>query len=741
MDVTCERCGTEYDFDDALVSERGTTVKCTNCGSQFRVFRPAPSAGPERWVVRTVDGRELVFAALRELQGAIGTSVVGREDVLSRGGGRPRRLGSIAELEPFFKQAISVAATSTAPGLGLPRAQRQEAAIRQEEPPPKRGGTLPPPPPVMFAGAAADRYEGRTLPIPPGQNPGGFSAPSSREQVNNTAIAGTMLPSSAVAAPISSSRPQELTEADLEPVTIARHTSQLGLSGNERTLPVPIGPVQGGHGPPPVVVVTPGGRGNANEASLRHGSAPGSSPVNDTLSDRDGAERSEGRAQNWTQRSPDHATPAARVPDQSGVVDKRDMMAAAPEPAERPKPVPETRARSATATPTSTPGEVRMSYIPEGEHSVSPRFSMMASRRGSSGRWIVGVVLVGAIAVVGATIGRKYLNTGPAQSPAPAADERVARLLEESEKSLQGGDLEGAKEQLDKASVLAENDPQVVSHLAQLAVVRADLSWLKVRISPREGPEAQVAQAELGAALERMKKAVEAAQALLPSDPAVRRSRVHALRIAGDRAAARALVAAAPATGRTPDDDLMLAALDLAEDKPAWPTVIERLRSAASAEGNLGLARAMLVYALASSGDAAGAKAEHDRITAFTRPHPLTVALLAFLARTQGDKPAASAAPTASASAKPSASASAAPSASAKVVASGPAQGSSQGSSPSPGSTRISDDYVAPNAGTVDVSDMNGHAPAPKPTAPAPSSPPTPPPTPPSVDTSDLPTK
>ena len=33
MDVTCERCGTEYDFDDALVSERGTTVKCTNCGA------------------------------------------------------------------------------------------------------------------------------------------------------------------------------------------------------------------------------------------------------------------------------------------------------------------------------------------------------------------------------------------------------------------------------------------------------------------------------------------------------------------------------------------------------------------------------------------------------------------------------------------------------------------------------------------------------------------------------------
>jgi predicted Zn finger-like uncharacterized protein len=170
MDVTCERCGTEYDFDDALVSERGTTVKCTNCGAQFRVFRPVPATGPERWVVRTVDGRELVFSALRELQAAISTGVVGRDDVLSRGGGRPRRLGSIAELEPFFKQAIVIAATSTAPGLGLPSARvhrsQDHASVaiplpRDPEAPPKRSGTLPPPPPILHMPQAGDRSEVR----------------------------------------------------------------------------------------------------------------------------------------------------------------------------------------------------------------------------------------------------------------------------------------------------------------------------------------------------------------------------------------------------------------------------------------------------------------------------------------------------------------------------------------------------------------------------------------------------
>jgi predicted Zn finger-like uncharacterized protein len=41
MAVVCDRCRAEYEFDDALVSERGTTVKCTNCGHQFKIYRPA----------------------------------------------------------------------------------------------------------------------------------------------------------------------------------------------------------------------------------------------------------------------------------------------------------------------------------------------------------------------------------------------------------------------------------------------------------------------------------------------------------------------------------------------------------------------------------------------------------------------------------------------------------------------------------------------------------------------------
>src|SRR5687768_18497155 len=103
MEVRCNRCGTEYEFDDVLISERGTTVKCTNCGFQFKVFAPdSRTHAPERWVVHTPAGEEIVFGSLRDLQRGIAERRVGPQDLLSRGDEPPRKLGLIAELEPFF---------------------------------------------------------------------------------------------------------------------------------------------------------------------------------------------------------------------------------------------------------------------------------------------------------------------------------------------------------------------------------------------------------------------------------------------------------------------------------------------------------------------------------------------------------------------------------------------------------------------------------------------------------------
>jgi predicted Zn finger-like uncharacterized protein len=103
MDVQCERCKTEYEFDDALVSGRGTTVRCTHCGHQFKVRGPEARDGADQWQVQTTSGQRLTFLSLRELQRAILAKQVTRGDVLTRGAGPARPLGTIAELEPFFE--------------------------------------------------------------------------------------------------------------------------------------------------------------------------------------------------------------------------------------------------------------------------------------------------------------------------------------------------------------------------------------------------------------------------------------------------------------------------------------------------------------------------------------------------------------------------------------------------------------------------------------------------------------
>lgn len=145
MDVTCERCDTEYEFDETLVSDRGTTVKCTQCGHLFRVFRPGaastslgPSAPVTRatvWRVRAKTGLVYSLNSLRELQARIKSGALTEEDEISRDDEIWKPLGTIAELAPFF-DAARTAPAPIAEGeprrvSGLPtQAQRPEQAVR-----------------------------------------------------------------------------------------------------------------------------------------------------------------------------------------------------------------------------------------------------------------------------------------------------------------------------------------------------------------------------------------------------------------------------------------------------------------------------------------------------------------------------------------------------------------------------------------------------------------------------------
>ena len=240
------------------------------------------------------------------------------------------------------------------------------------------------------------------------------------------------------------------------------------------------------------------------------------------------------------------------------------------------------------------------------------------SRRRSVGGFIVAAVVVGGVLMLGAVWAQKNLGVTLGTKPptvTPTVDPRVATFLATGEKALADGNFDLAKESFDKASALSEKDAHVLLGLARLAAVRADVLWLKSRLLPPDAAdEHRITRDGLGELAAGARKAADDALAVAPDDPAALRAKIDALRISGDRDGARALVGKITSSAAQPESAYVLAALDLAEAEPLWPTVVERLKAASSVETGPGRARAALVFALARSGDAAGAKAEVERL-------------------------------------------------------------------------------------------------------------------------------
>jgi tetratricopeptide (TPR) repeat protein len=226
--------------------------------------------------------------------------------------------------------------------------------------------------------------------------------------------------------------------------------------------------------------------------------------------------------------------------------------------------------------------------------------------------------------------------------PATSAplDPQAEAFVTDGERAMSEGRLDDAKTALDKASVLAPKDGRVLLDLARLETVRADLVWLDLRLNEGALPEEKSAKQrqleDLGG------KAIHAADAAVgaaPDDLGAIRVKVDALRVVSNLREARDLAPKIKTIEAQPETAYVLAALDLAEPGPQWKVVIERLRSAAVGEGNLGRAQALLVYALGKSGDAAGAKRELDRLSSLLRPHPLIGSLRSFVGKLQQQAP------------------------------------------------------------------------------------------------------
>lgn len=624
MDVRCNRCGTEYEFDDALISERGTTVKCTNCSYQFKIYpRGAAGSVPERWVVRGRD-KEQVFTSLRDLQRAIADRRVGPNDLLSRGADPPRALGSIPELEPFFasqmpnpRQFQSPPQTlhgMAPPGPGAPTTLPQpigkvtrrgigktDAAAAGSGPTTERlaPSTERTAPPTGTAGAAPNTTLDRTLPI---ERPSQATGPGRTLPLSQNAPVPTQ----------HSPVPNPVQTAPLAPA--APHT--------ERGAPAP--PAQGSAPTPPAAVPPAAGAPVPQKNPDFLATVP--SPVAPTAP----------AAAAPAAADPTAAAPRATAPSSPNLALQPTEFArdSAPRAAEN---APLSRAQLTPRPPQSS--EPRLS--PDSRRDKFPSYDTFAEvmpepgRRARS-RWIAGVVVLAVAGLFGATLGRQYLSKymAPPEKIEKATDDRVKRLLDEGMRALDAADYEAAKESFVKAQALADRDAKVLSALARLETLRADLFWLKLRLlDPSAGPLVQSTHRELGQRVGRARAAVDRAFAVAPEDAAVAAARVDTLRIAGEEKRAREWIAPVAQNSGDPGNAYVLAALDLAEASPVWGTVIERLKNAAVSPHEAVRARAALIYALVRAGRGSEAESELAKVRGTEPPHPLLDELEAFVKR------------------------------------------------------------------------------------------------------------
>jgi predicted Zn finger-like uncharacterized protein len=629
MDVRCSRCGTDYEFDDTLISERGTTVKCTNCSYQFKIYPPkSAAAAPERWVVRTSAGKELVFTSLRELQRGISDRRVGPNDLLSRGHQPARPLGAIPELEPFFPNAPG-------PSRGTSPAARTLHGVA--------------PPPTGTPGPDRDeRPTSRGI----GQRGAANAAPdTTKDDVPATnaepLAAGTEAPTVKLDAPgLSTTLP---LSKPMSPTGYSQRAPEPMILGS--IVPTDPGPAR----PPPKpaerprAAATPPAQSSTPTAAMPGRTLPLGTPAPKSFDTTMPAAAPPAMDTNPPPEPPaaELATPppppdaitepraaatlpststARQTPSSAGALDATLPVASQPRAA---RPVPSQPLQPTPPPPPISTRERLPSY------DETPNLDAEPGRRARS-RWIVGIVFLGVAGLLGLTVGRQYAArlTSTPTPEGSARDERASRFLAEGTRLADQADYEGAQESLAKAHALADRDPAVLAALARLETLRADQSWLKLRLlDPTQSALVQATHRELGRRAGKARQAVDAAFRVAPEDPTVTRARVDAMRLAGEEKRAREWIAPVAANAADPQNAFVLAALDLAEAAPAWAPVIDRLRTASVSERESSRARAALVYALVRAGRVTEAEAELSKIAAAERPHPLVDELTSFVSR------------------------------------------------------------------------------------------------------------
>jgi predicted Zn finger-like uncharacterized protein len=440
MDVTCPRCQTDYEFDDALVSERGTTVKCTNCGHQFRVFRPrASQAGiptavsPELWRIDRREGEPLELRSLVELQRAIRAGRVSRTDLLRRGDGPARRVGDIPELEPFFPAARPDVPQHTLPlptlggsldGPSMPGGQRIPAHT------PAYGKAPTPSPPATNAGST--RSGSGTL-RPPGAIPPPAQPPRTSNEGSNP---GAQRPRS-----VPPPRPDTSLRT---PLGLAPYVPSPSANPPPRP-PHPNDAPPDSVDPPTVPMQSM----SAADAAARVAAA-----------DAAAVARHAARA---TPLPPPRTPPPPHRPGVEPGKDRvslTDLVAGLPG-TEGAEPEPPARRRVDSSVPTSTARSEGTPSQPSREELYESLFPNTERRRKrGSAKWLVALFVIGGLVLVGATVGRPYVDKALAMAGiggAPSGSAVAARLqdaIAAGDRARTEGDYTVAREAYLRATVI-----------------------------------------------------------------------------------------------------------------------------------------------------------------------------------------------------------------------------------------------------------------------------------------------
>ena len=671
MDVRCARCGIEYEFDDALISERGTMVRCTECGHQFRVH---PShvipAEPDEWRVITVSGRTIVFRTLRELQQGISQGEVGRDATLLRGRLPPRPLGSIAELDPFFPTRAGAARqqntlTGVAPPAAAPPPGAKTSPTTGKVPVARVG--------LLTIKLPANNEVSADVPRPVGQRKTalGIGAPSlgstlpteptevktsvpkavSDEQSPPENLLPLVEPDKPAAAkPRGASEPPTLRdgEAPKPPTETAKIAVEPAKPADKKGSVPPPRPTRRTH-PTPAAGTRPTPAAGTRSATLHSAasaaeSAPAASPqkpstepppaqrtVNaETLLSEQSPVTLERAEPKTSQEIPALRMHALRPPPAEGAADDGLHFLAESKPIESPP--------SSPRVPVALPAPDQSPYIPtvppmRATSSEALGHAAAASRQGARvGRWLM-VILFGALVSLVAVLAHHRQSQSSQSDSAKSASDQDRRL-QVAREALRAGDLTLAHENLQASQTLGARDTRWLTLTARYDIVRADMNWLAVRLAdPNDTGRLETLKRELSENVAQSIKALTAVESLASSDPDIVAARLDAQRLSGDLDRARETAASLKVSNPTPELAYSLASVELMQQNPRYKEVFDWLGQARAQDTGLGRAPVMLVLACVAGNRMESARAEVQRLKLASRGHPLLAEIEAYVRR------------------------------------------------------------------------------------------------------------